>query len=287
MKRVWNIVGRVAVWVVLVAILVAAGLLHHKNEQGRRVEQFRVVVTDSTELNMITAAELAEIVCDEGLNPVGSHIDSIKLLAINNLAKEQSLVAKARTFVNYDNVVTLEVEQREPVVRFVLEGGYDFYATADLHILPVRNQGAIDLPIVTGNFTPPFERGFEGNLKALMRANKKKSDKNYLFIRKLINFVRYTEKSPDTKGKIVQTVLSQRGKGDHRTTVVELIPRQGNYVVSLGELENIKDKLDRWQRFVEAQVVETLDGGTLVLEYDGQAVWRPAPKPEANTSRRR
>lgn len=279
--------GRVAVWVVLVAILVAAGLLHHKNEQGRRVEQFRVVVTDSTELNMITAAELAEIVCDEGLNPVGSHIDSIKLLAINNLVKEQSLVAKARTFVNYDNVVTLEVEQREPVVRFVLEGGYDFYATADLHILPVRNQGAIDLPIVTGNFTPPFERGFEGNLKALMRANKKKSDKNYLFIRKLINFVRYTEKSPDTKGKIVQTVLSQRGKGDHRTTVVELIPRQGNYVVSLGELENIKDKLDRWQRFVEAQVVETLDGGTLVLEYDGQAVWRPAPKPEANTSRRR
>lgn len=279
--------GRVAVWVVLVAILVAAGLLHHKNEQGRRVEQFRVVVTDSTELNMITAAELAEIVCDEGLNPVGSHIDSIKLLAINNLAKEQSLVAKARTFVNYDNVVTLEVEQREPVVRFVLEGGYDFYATADLHILPVRNQGAIDLPIVTGNFTPPFERGFEGNLKALMRANKKNSDKNYLFIRKLINFVRYTEKSPDTKGKIVQTVLSQRGKGDHRTTVVELIPRQGNYVVSLGELENIKDKLDRWQRFVEAQVVETLDGGTLVLEYDGQAVWRPAPKPEANTSRRR
>lgn len=287
MNRTWNIVGRVAVWVVLVAILVAAGLLHHKNEQGRRVEQFRVVVTDSTELNMITAAELAEIVCDEGLNPVGSHIDSIKLLAINNLAKEQSLVAKARTFVNYDNVVTLEVEQREPVVRFVLEGGYDFYATADLHILPVRNQGAIDLPIVTGNFTPPFERGFEGNLKALMRANKKNSDKNYLFIRKLINFVRYTEKSPDTKGKIVQTVLSQRGKGDHRTTVVELIPRQGNYVVSLGELENIKDKLDRWQRFVEAQVVETLDGGTLVLEYDGQAVWRPAPKPEANTSRRR
>lgn len=279
--------GRVAVWVVLVAILVAAGLLHHKNEQGRRVEQFRVVVTDSTELNMITAAELAEIVCDEGLNPVGSHIDSIKLLAINNLAKEQSLVAKARTFVNYDNVVTLEVEQREPVVRFVLEGGYDFYATADLHILPVRNQGAIDLPIVTGNFTPPFERGFEGNLKALMRANEKNSDKNYLFIRKLINFVRYTEKSPDTKGKIVQTVLSQRGKGDHRTTVVELIPRQGNYVVSLGELENIKDKLDRWQRFVEAQVVKTLDGGTLVLEYDGQAVWRPAPKPEANTSRRR
>lgn len=287
MNRTWNIVGRVAVWVVLVAILVAAGLLHHKNEQGRRVEQFRVVVTDSTELNMITAAELAEMVCDEGLNPVGSHIDSIKLLAINNLAKEQSLVAKARTFVNYDNVVTLEVEQREPVVRFVLEGGYDFYATADLHILPVRNQGAIDLPIVTGNFTPPFERGFEGNLKALMRANKKNSDKNYLFIRKLINFVRYTEKSPDTKGKIVQTVLSQRGKGDHRTTVVELIPRQGNYIVSLGELENIKDKLDRWQRFVEAQVVKTLDGGTLVLEYDGQAVWRPAPKPEANTSRRR
>lgn len=277
--------GRVAVWVVLVAILVAAGLLHYKNEQGRKVEQFRVVVTDSTKLSMITAAELAEIVADEGLNPVGRPIDSIGLLAINNLAEEQSLVAEARTFVNYDNVVTLEVEQREPVVRFVLEGGYDFYATADLHILPVRNQGAIDLPIVTGDFTPPFERGFEGNLRALMRATEKNSDKNYIFIRKLTNFVRYTEQSPEIKGKIVQIVLSQRGKGTHRTTTVELIPRQGNYVVSLGELDNVKDKLDRWQRFVAAQVA-SLDGGTLLLEYDGQAVWRPAPEPKGKKGKK-
>ena len=83
----------------------------------------------------------------------------------------------------------------------------------------------------------------------------------------------------------MQIVLSQRGKGAHRTTTVELIPRQGNYVVSLGELDNVKDKLDRWQRFVAAQVA-SLDGGTLLLEYDGQAVWRPAPEPKGKKGRK-
>ena len=277
MKRgVWNIVGRVVVWVALVAFLVAAALLRSNNENQRRVEEFRVVVADSAELNMISATELAELVEQQGLNPVGRSIDSIGLLAINNLAKEQALVATARTFVDYDNVVTLEVTQREPVVRFALSSGVEFYATAKQHILPTRNQSPIDVPIVTGDFEVPFPKGFTGDLRAWVRANEKNSDKNYIFLCKLTNFVRYTEQSAALRGKIVQILLSQRGKGAHATTILSFIPREGNYVVKLGELENVADKLDRWQRFVEAGVA-SLDGGTLSLEYDGQAVWQPAP----------
>ena len=47
MKRVWNIVGRVVVWVAIVAFLVAAALLRRQNEAQRKVEEFRVVVADS------------------------------------------------------------------------------------------------------------------------------------------------------------------------------------------------------------------------------------------------
>jgi hypothetical protein len=286
MKKVWNIVGRVTVWVAIVAFLVAAALLRRQNEAQRKVEEFRVVVADSARLSMISAAELAGLIEQGGLNPVGRSIDSIGLLAINNLAEEQALVATARTFVDYDNVVTLEVTQREPVVRFALDGGVQFYATAKQHILPTRNQAPIDVPIVTGDFDVPFPKGFTGDLRAWARANEKNSDKNYIFLCKLTNFVRYTEQSPALRGKIVQIILSQRGLGSRATTTLSLIPREGNYVVSLGELENVADKLDRWQRFVEAGVV-SLDGGTLSLEYDGQAVWQPAqPKDNKNKKKK-
>jgi hypothetical protein len=99
--------------------------------------------------------------------------------------------------------------------------------------------------------------------------------------------VRYTEQSPALRGKIVQIILSQRGLGSRATTTtLSLIPREGNYVVSLGELENVADKLDRWQRFVEAGVA-SLDGGTLSLEYDGQAVWQSAqPKDSKNKKKK-
>ncbi len=286
MKRVWNIVGRVVVWVAIVAFLVAAALLRRQNEAQRKVEEFRVVVADSARLSMISAAELAGLIEQGGVNPVGRSIDSIGLLAINNLAEEQALVATARTFVDYDNVVTLEVTQREPVVRFALASGENFYATAKQHILPTRNQAPIDVPIVTGDFDVPFPKGFTGDLRAWARANEKNSDKNYIFLCKLTNFVRYTEQSPALRGKIVQIVLSQRGLGPHATTTLSLIPREGNYVVRLGELENVADKLDRWQRFVDAGVA-SLDGGTLSLEYDGQAVWQPAqPKDNKNKKKK-
>lgn len=273
-KRVWNIVGRVVVWLLLVAFLVAAGILRHNNELARRVEKFEVVVADSTEQSLVSADELTLLINSEGVNPVGRNIDSMGLLAINNLAKAHPLVATARTYANYDNTVTLEVRQREPVVRFATNNGDHFLVTADLHILPIRNYVALDLPIVTGDIILPFPKGFEGNLHGWISANKKNNDKNYLFIDKLTNFVRYTEHAPWLKDKIVQIEVKQRGSGASQTAVVELIPREGNYVVALGPLTNINDKLDRWKKFVEAQVVE-LNNGVLLLEFDNQAVWRP------------
>ena len=72
-------------------------------------------------------------------------------------------------------------------------------------------------------------------------------------------------------------------KGAFVEPQVELIPQLGNYVVELGRLEQLEDKIYRWRRFVESGVVD-MNGGVLNVEYDSQALWK-APKDKTKTKK--
>lgn len=277
MKKVWKIIGIVLVWLAIVGFFVGAALLRHHNEEARKVEVLRVEVVDSAEVPLVTADKIAQAIQHAGLMPTGKDVDSVSLLAINNLVESNCFVRSSQTFVDYDGVLTVRLTQRKPIARVITTGGDDFYLTANGHLLPTQQGAAIDLPLVTGDITLPFPRGFEGDIVAWARENEKNSDKNYIFLLKLTNFVRLVESRPEWGGNIVQIVAEREGvKAGSKAprTTIKLIPRRGNYKVQLGTLDNVEAKLNRWVRFVEAGVVDLNDPNTLDVSYEGQAVWR-------------
>lgn len=277
MKKVWKIIGIVLVWLAIVGFFVGAALLRHHNEEARKVEVLRVVVVDSAEVPLVTADKIAQAIQHAGLMPTGKDVDSVSLLAINNLVESNCFVRSSQTFVDYDGVLTVRLTQRKPIARVITTSGEDFYLTANGHLLPTQQGAAIDLPLVTGDITLPFPRSFEGDMVAWARENEKNSDKNYIFLLKLTNFVRLVESRPEWGGNIVQIVAEREGvKVGSKTTrtTIKLIPRRGNYTVQLGTLDNVEAKLNRWVRFVEAGVVDLNEPNTLDVSYEGQAVWR-------------
>lgn len=277
MKKVWKIIGIVLVWLAIVGFFVGAALLRHHNEEARKVEVLRVVVVDSAEVPLVTADNIAQAIQHAGLMPTGKDVDSVSLLAINNLVESNCFVRSSQTFVDYEGVLTVRLTQRKPLVRVITTSGEDFYLTANGHLLPTQQGAAIDLPLVTGDITLPFPRGFKGDMVAWARENEKNSDKNYIFLLKLTNFVRLVESRPEWGGNIVQIVAEREGvKAGSKAprTTIKLIPRRGNYTVELGTLDNVEAKLNRWVRFVEAGVVDLNDPHTLDVAYEGQAVWR-------------
>ena len=277
MKSVWKIIGIVVMWLAIVGFFVGAALLRYHNEEARKVEVLRVEVVDSAEVPLVTADKIAQAIQHAGLMPTGKDVDSVSLLAINNLVESNCFVRSSQTFVDYDGVLTVRLTQRKPLVRVITAGGEDFYLTANGHLLPTQQGAAIDLPLVTGDITLPFPRGFEGDMVAWARENEKNSDKNYIFLLKLTNFVRLVESRPEWGGNIVQIVAEREGvKAGSKAprTTIKLIPRRGNYIVRLGTLDNVEAKLNRWVRFVEAGVVDLNEPNTLDVSYEGQAVWR-------------
>lgn len=277
MKSVWKIIGIVVMWLAIVGFFVGAALLRYHNEEARKVEVLRVEVVDSAEVPLVTADKIAQAIQHAGLMPTGKDVDSVSLLAINNLVESNCFVRSSQTFVDYDGVLTVRLTQRKPIARVITTGGDDFYLTANGHLLPTQQGAAIDLPLVTGDITLPFPRGFEGDMVAWARENEKNSDKNYIFLLKLTNFVRLVESRPEWGGNIVQIVAEREGvKAGSKAprTTIKLIPRRGNYTVQLGTLDNVEAKLNRWVRFVEAGVVDLNEPNTLDVSYERQAVWR-------------
>lgn len=282
MKRVWKIVGATLFWCVIVAYLVFASLLRAKNEQQRTVERVEVVVDNADNQGLISPEKVLDLLNQEGLYPVGKSVESVELTTINQCVEEYCFIARAKTYIDYRGTLTIEVRQREPVMRYKGSDGYDFYLTANGYVLPVEPHATFNLPIVTGDVELPFGKSFEGSLREWLAEGEKKYQESYKFLTKLINFVVYLEESEWEGGKCVQinlvTPKKSKGKKEgYNEPQIELIPRNGDYLVEIGRLEQIEEKIYRWRRFVESAVVD-MSGGTLCVEYDNQALWKEAQK---------
>lgn len=289
MKDVWRIVGRTIFWCAVVAFFVATAILRSHKERARRVESVEVIVKDAAERGFITPEMVVEIIQREGLNPIGVSVDSLDLARINRAVEEYCFTAGAITYVDYEGTLTVEVTQREPVARIRTQSGHDLYLTRGMYVLPVQPHACLNLPIITGDVELPFGKSFEGSLREWLSEGEKNHKENYNFLCKLINFVVSSESDEWLKGRIVQINLvaptSNGPRGEFQEPEVEIVPSDGNYIVELGTLERVDEKIERWRTFVEARVVN-MEGGRLNVQYRDQALWE-APKEVKQTKGKR
>lgn len=279
-KRVWSIVGELLFWGVVVVFFVVAGERLRTTERNRRVTEVEVILTDSLTRGYLSAAEIHTLLRESGLNPVGKSVDSVSLREIKSLVEGVDYATEVNTYIDFNGKITIELSQLVPKVRIKTSDGYDFYLTDNLVVLPIKEGNVLNLPVVTGTLPLPFEKGFTGDIGMLAAEGKKNYEENYNFLSKLTKFVDLTENGSKYRGKIVQitaTTHSTNGTTEWHEPTFEIVPLEGNYVVRIGTLDDAEAKLQRWQRFAEARVVE-LSGGTLSVEFEGQAVWKPLPE---------
>ncbi len=281
MSKTWKIVGTTVFWCLVVAYFVCASLLRARNEQERTVDSVEVVVKDADQRSFITPEKVLSLLAEEGINPVGKGIDEVDLAEICRTIDSYCFTAHSLAYINYSGALSIEVSQRVPLLRVMSDDGHDFYLTKEGYILPVAPHATLNLPIVTGTIKLPFGKSFEGNIEEWLAGGEKKYRENYNFLSKLINFVVYLETSEWEGCRCVQINLVNPkvagGKdGSFVEPHIELVPRTGDYLVAFGKIDEVEAKMYRWRRFVEAKVVD-MTGGTLCVEYEGQALWK-APK---------
>jgi cell division protein FtsQ len=238
LKIALNVVG----WVVLPACLIASTHYVRRRQAGQLCTGVEIVVRDSLRTGFMTSRSIRSLLEQNGLKPTGEPLREVDLPQIERLIAAQPHVRQVDVFTSLDGVVRIEVEQHTPVLRVQSENGYRFCLSADGRVMPLRSTSVpLDVPIVTGLPTFPFGTEFAGKIPE-PEGDEKKSDKNAIFCRNLINFVEFLKKDPFWGDQVVQIDIVPENE-------VELIPRVGAGIIRLGDLEGYEEKLDKLFRF--------------------------------------
>ncbi len=285
MKRFGNILVGAVVWGGILFYMIWASGLSRKAKESIRINDLHIEIADSSRIAIITPETVRRWIFEANLNPEGASLDSFPARAITECVAAHDFVANAKTFADLNGRVTVQLTQRMPILRIISEEGYNIYVSDDGHILPAGKHAAFYVPVVTGEIKLPFPKTFHGDMASFMEEEGKKTDKNYLFLHKLINFVKYIEDDEFWNAQVVQINVVERRKTIEGKTVarvgnryvepeVEIVPRIGNHIVLLGEIDGFEKKLDKLERFYrDVLSKEGWNSRTYInLKYENQVI---------------
>ena len=225
MKRPLVITLNVLSWTAILVYLLLSSRYTRERKQQRPCREVRVVVLDSAERGFITPAMVRGWFASEKIPLVGRELSSINTLELERFVRRRGYVRSARVYASID-------------------GGY---------VLPQQRQFSCYVPIVTGRFELPFPRDYVGPLDSLAGGGEKKVEKNYLFLAKLINFVKFVGYDDFWNAFIVQIRVNGADPQTEGEPQVEIVPRAGDQVIALGGIDAYEQKLDKlyegWDRY--------------------------------------
>ncbi len=214
----WILLGAGSV-VLLVAAMQRKDAKHCKeikiNIQGADINLF---VDETDILNSIKAVEQG--------NPVGKPIGSFNLKKLETALEKNIWVKAAELFFDNNEVLRVNVQEREPVARVFTAGGNTFYIDEELAMLPLSEKFSARLPVFTG---------FPSDTKVLS-----KIDSNLL--REIKDISLAIQKDSFCMALIDQVDITAARQFD-------MMPKIGNQLIRFGDGTDVDEKLIKLQLF--------------------------------------
>lgn len=175
-KRIGKILLYVMLWAAVVAYIVYASILVHRHNSEQRVSGVAIEVADSTETDiLLTADKIKANLLKEGISVINNHASNVDVARIRRMITRNGFVAHTNIYTTYNGVLHIDVEQRKPIMRLMVEG-YDLYITAEGAVFRAPESGTLYVPIVTGNYKPLFGASFEGTLDEVADSLKRRAE---------------------------------------------------------------------------------------------------------------
>jgi cell division protein FtsQ len=240
---IWSLLGLATV----VLLGAAMSLKHNKRCKGVEInisgiqENFFI---DKQEINTIL-----EKLSRGSL--VGKTLGSFNLAAIENTLEKNQWIKNAELFFDNNEVLRVDVIEREPVARVFTNTGSSFYLDSTLTALPLSDKSSARVPVFSNFPSQPN------------RITKTDS----LLLTDIKNISSYILKDPFWMAQIDQVdITSER--------TFEMIPKVGNQVIIFGNADNYQEKFTNLLTFYK-QVATKAGWNTyskINVQYKGQVV---------------
>ena len=174
-----------------------------------------IYFSQRVQFQLIKEKEITYLLNQKELNPIGRPLKKIRTESIEKLLRQNPLIKTAECHKTPSGLVHIKVHQRTPKFRIV--GMESFYVDTEKKWLPANPNFSAYVPIVSGRITKSMATG------------------------EMFDFITYLEEHPFWNAQIEQIYVCDNLK-------IELVPRVGDYIISLGRLENHPSKLEKLRK---------------------------------------
>ncbi len=240
---IWALMGLATV------VLLGAAMSLRNNKQCQGVTINIIGTHDNFFIDKKEINNMLETIC-AGKLP-GKSLSSFNLAAIENKLKQNQWIKKAELFFDNNEMLKVDVIEREPVARIFTITGSSFYLDSDLTTLPLSDKSSARVPVFSN---------FPGSQNLLSR-----SDSNLLIDVK--NIAGYILKDAFWMAQIDQVDITAARS-------FEMIPKVGNQIIVFGNADNWEEKFNNLLTFYK-QVAVKVGWNTyskINVQYKGQVV---------------
>ena len=176
-----------------------------------------VRVQDSLGYGLMSKDMVLDLLARKGVNPIGKNMSEINLDSMERVLETHPLVVSAQCFRTSGGMVRVKIQSPALMLRVMSRSGADYMVDSYGAIVDYRAE-AINLPVASGYISRSLASG------------------------RLAELARYIQSDEFWHDQIEQIYVDEKGQ-------IELVPRVGNHIISLGDGSDVAGKLDRVFRF--------------------------------------
>jgi cell division protein FtsQ len=233
MKNIWRRLRFPLFWI-LVAVysMVVLGLVAD-NEHLATCNRIEVVIEDSTELPFVAREDVLELLVREENRILGYPMNQLDIAGLEGSCRIHPFIRTAEVYGTVEGVLTVEIEQRDPVIRVMGRDGSTHYIDGEGYLVPDRQDQSIHLLHVTGHLQVPNTGGMAIHLDELEGSE---------ILHELFRMAKVIHEDEFWRGQIEQIYIDENGEA-------ELVPRVGAHLILLGQMSGFEEKLEKLYSF--------------------------------------
>lgn len=202
--------------VVLYLAYAIIGMSH--SDKDYVCQGMEIAIEDSTSRTFVNREYIMDILAEAKISPEGNKISTINLRSIEKTVAKDAYIDSVLCYFTAEHNLCVCVIPRTPVLHVMSDEGKDYYMDAKEYTMPaiVFN---IDLPLATGRISEDFAR------------------------KRLLKIAEFLHQNKQWDDDIEQILVKD---ANH----IYLIPKTGDFLVSLGEGKQIVAEMQRLDIFL-------------------------------------
>ena len=221
----------------LVAVLVLFIFINQKRKHFQ-VKDVKVEIPGDTTLKFLTEEDVLGILKDKQIAFKGTSLSDLNINAIEKAIQMHPAVKAVTVWNTQDGILSIEVIQRNPVLRVMDLLNDNYYIDEEGNFMPAQQNFTARVPVATGFITDRFHQKNMSISEVLKDDSLSKSG----ITDDLFKFISLIRQDSFLTALTEQFYVNMEGE-------IEIVPKAGPEIILLGNAMDAEDKLNRMRLF--------------------------------------